>query len=125
MSQRPPVDPFEAKYRDPVTVALLLLPFVSYDRRQALIGKREDVKPASQVYQALEWYTRHDLNLLLVPCLTVATSPIILTPHGVQIEWIVSAVVVSMFLLTLLCRNVERRSRGPVNAFFPRSGFSR
>lgn len=103
-SQRPPGSPFTAKYQDPITVALLKLPFVSYDRRQALAGKWEDVKPALRVNQSLQWYAHHDRNLLLLARLAVATTPLLLSEYGVPVAWIVSGVVVSMFTIEWLDR---------------------
>lgn len=103
-SQRPPGSPFTAKYPDPITVALLKLPFMSYDRRQVLAGKWEEVKPVLRVHQLLEWYAHHDRNLLLLARLAVATTPLVVSEYGVPIAWIVSGVVVSMFSIEWLDR---------------------
>lgn len=110
-SQRPPGSPYTEKYRDPVTVALLKLHFVNYDRRQALAEKWENIKPTKRVYQVLDWYAHHDRNLLLLARLAVATIPIVLSEHGVPVEWIVSGVIVSMFIIEWLDRVRSDRER--------------
>ena len=112
MSQRPPGTPHRPKYRDPVTVALLNLPFVSYDRREALARKWDDVKPVNRVIRVLNWYASHDRNLLFFARLVVTMAPIVLSAYGVGVAWIVSSVVASMFIIEWLDRvrsEAERR----------------
>ncbi|WP_121822116.1 hypothetical protein [Halostella salina] len=103
-SQRPPVNPFGAKYTDPVLVALLKLPYVSYDRRQALAEAWDEWKPDEYVYRALAWYARHDQNLLLFARLAVTVSPIVLMHVGVGVGRVVSFVVASLFIVEWLNR---------------------
>lgn len=104
MSKRPPGETYWAKYNDPVTTALLSLPFVDHDRRVALARAWDSNKPAEYVYRVLEWYTRHDESLLLFSRLVVVVTPVLLISQGVGVEWIIPSVVGLMFVIEKLER---------------------
>lgn len=98
VSKRAPVNPFGAKYRDPITIAIISLPFIPDERRQALVGKWDENKPASWL-RAMTWYAQNDQTLLLLGRLIIVASPIVLTQIGLDLMWIISFVVASTFVV--------------------------
>lgn len=110
-SKPPPATPTGPKYDDPVTVALLRLPFTTDERRQELAAKWESAKPALLISNALEWYARHDRDILLFGRIGIATLPLILTTYGIPIPLLVSGVAVSLSIFEWLDRVRSEKER--------------
>lgn len=102
---------FPKNYGDPVYKLIKSLPFLSYERRDALALCWQSVGPTRKVHRATMWYQRHDRSIIVLLKLFVAVLPLILTRIGVTVEWIIPTVIAGLYVAEWLAREREKLQR--------------
>lgn len=102
---------FPTGYGDPVYKLIMSIPFLSYERRDKLALKWQSIGPTSKVRRVTRWYGRHDRRIIFVLRACIATLPIVLTRIGVGVEWVLSGLVIGLYVTRALARKREELQR--------------
>ena len=97
-------NPHAGQYHDPITVAILSLPWLSFEKKQLIVGKWCDIRPTRHIDRFLEWYGEYDSKVILVLRILVTLAPILLARQDIPIEWILASVTFGILAIEYLDR---------------------
>lgn len=98
---------FPHRYDDPVRTVLMSLPFIDHERCVEIARSWDAVKPTQRIHRFLRWYTHNDRNILFILRGFVTVTPVVLLQLNVSVEYVVTLVVLGLFVTETLARKRE------------------